>query len=251
MKLKVMSLNIWRGEVLAAALTFLGQEQPDILLLQEVTNGSNPDLEPRYRLREVLQAALGGRYTHFFSRTALNVSSMEKIEEGNAIFTTLPILNTKTVFFSGKYGEYVDIPPNFPLCPRNLQHITLEVGEESLHVINFHGVWDLDGSNASPARQKMVAAVMSETTDPGHYIIGGDTNAEADNPAMQPLETTFHNVFGRERTTSFNMRRTTNPAYGHVAVDMFYISPGITVLSHASPDVDISDHLPMLLTVEL
>ncbi len=251
MSIKIICLNIWRGELLDNALTFLLAEQPDILMLQEVTNGQDPSLPKRYRLVETLQSQLGEEYSYHFAPTLMNDCRAGKIEEGNAVFSRLPIVTQHTVFFSGVYGDYVDRPENYALCPRSLQHVMLAAGAVPLHVINFHGIWDIDGKNPSLARQKMVEAVMAETGERGHYVIGGDTNATADNPAMQPLEKNFHTVFGNTRITGFNMRRKTNPAYGYVVVDMLYTSPDIKIVSSASPDIDVSDHLPMILEIEV
>ena len=252
MTIKILSLNTWRGELLAEMLEYVGREQPDILMLQEVTNSERTDLPDQFRLRETLQNKLGARFGCHFAPTMANNRREGKIQEGNAIFSRYPIVDSSVIFFSGKYREdYVDIPENYGSCPRNLQHVTLAVGNHQLHIINFHGIWSRDGQISTPAHVDMVTTIMNEIDLPGQYIVGGDTNSESSNPAMRPLEQNCTNAFGNRRITSFNMRRKTNPAYGHCVVDLLYASPAIEILSAVSHDVDVSDHLPMLLTISL
>lgn len=221
-------------------------------MLQEMTNGTASPLPSRLKLLQTLSSELGSDYTHRFAPTMINTHAEGKVQEGNAIFSKLPIDSTRSVFFSGEYGDYLDIPENYGRCPRNLQHLVLDAGGKKLHVINFHGIWDLNGKDPTAARRTMIDAIMTETKSDGFYIIGGDTNAEADNPVMERLGEKYTTVFGQDpAVTGFNMRRKTNPAYGHVIVDHLYISPEITVLSHSRPDVDISDHLPMIVEIDI
>ena len=42
------------------------------------------------------------------------------------------------------------------------------------------------------------------------------------------------------------MKRKTDPGYAAAVVDMIFISKNIEVISHDCPQVDISDHLPLV-----
>jgi endonuclease/exonuclease/phosphatase family metal-dependent hydrolase len=53
-------------------------------------------------------------------------------------------------------------------------------------------------------------------------------------------------VFGEELKTTFNMKHKDNPGYATAAVDMMFISPDIKVSEKACPEVDVSDHLPLV-----
>lgn len=83
-----------------------------------------------------------------------------------------------------------------------------------------------------------------------HVILAGDTNAKPTNQAMRNLEKHFVSVFGDELTTTFNMKRKTNPGYATAAVDLMYISPDLEVIQKACLDVDVSDHLPLVVTLQ-
>jgi len=59
------------------------------------------------------------------------------------------------------------------------------------------------------------------------------------------------NIFGNELKTSFNMRRKDNPGYATACVDMLFVSSDIKVMDKVCPDVDISDHLPLVATLRI
>lgn len=47
------------------------------------------------------------------------------------------------------------------------------------------------------------------------------------------------------------MRRKSNPGYATSVVDMIFTSPDIRVVSKSCPDVDLSDHFPLIATLEI
>jgi endonuclease/exonuclease/phosphatase (EEP) superfamily protein YafD len=82
-------------------------------------------------------------------------------------------------------------------------------------------------------------------------ILGGDTNAKPTNKSMINLENSLLSVFGNNLATTFNMSQKTDPGYATAAVDMLFISHEIKVISSECPQVNISDHLPLIATLEL
>jgi endonuclease/exonuclease/phosphatase family metal-dependent hydrolase len=65
------------------------------------------------------------------------------------------------------------------------------------------------------------------------------------------LENSLLSVFGNSLATTFNMSQKTNPGYATAAVDMLFISREIKVTSSECPQVNISDHLPLIATLEV
>ncbi len=93
--------------------------------------------------------------------------------------------------------------------------------------------------------------IIEAITDVPNVILGGDTNARPTNKAMMAIEEHLDSVFGTELTTTFNMERKHNPGYATSVVDMLFVSSNISVQSHSCPDVDISDHLPLIVTFKV
>jgi len=252
MQLKFISLNLWQGgNLFDAILEFLIKENPDILVMQEVYDGKDPALERKYRSFDILQEQLKYPATAF-APAFLDNRKEGKIPQGNAIFSKFPIVNTNVTFFNEPYREdYTEIPENFPVCPRNLQHAELDTPAGAVNVFNLQGVWDLDGDNYSVQRKRMSDVIIAETTGKSNVLLAGDTNAKPTNKAMRDIEQHLKSVFGTELATSFNMRRKTNPGYATAVVDLMYVSPEVAIVTKDCPDIDISDHRPLVVTLKI
>ncbi len=253
MQIKLISLNIWNGEALDAAVEFLTAEKPDIVVLQEVHNGTNPELSPMYRTLEELKSRLGLPYCDF--EPCLLVNRKEgKLPWGNATFSRFPITSREAVFFNGPFMEdYVEdkTGANNHSMPHVLLGTKLDTPAGEVNVYNLHGTWDLDGDNFSEKRRQMSEAVIAAAKGKPNFIVAGDTNAKPTNQAMINIEDHLASVFGHELTTTFNMSRKDNPGYATAAVDMVYVSPDIRVIAKSCPNVDVSDHLPLIVTLEI
>jgi endonuclease/exonuclease/phosphatase (EEP) superfamily protein YafD len=175
-----------------------------------------------------------------------------KIVGGNAVLSKLPIAQTNITFFAYPYrDDYIATPDNWPKRPRNLQHVEILSDAGVLNVFNFHGVWDIDGDNFSEQRRQMSETILKAIDGKQNVILTGDSNAKETNPAMRAIEQYLQSVFGDEWSTSFNMRRKDNLGYASAVVDHMYVSPEIRVVSKSMPDVDISDHLPLVVELEI
>jgi len=162
MIVKVISLNLWYGgKLFEDILTFLRREDADILLLQEVYSETNHRLPKNYRSIEILNQELN-YMSYDFAPAMLDKLPEGKVESGNAVFSKFPITSSHATFFNEPYRvrEALD-PKEFPTTPRNLQHVTLDLGSKELNVFNFQGVWDLDGDNFSPQRQHMSDVIIA------------------------------------------------------------------------------------------
>jgi hypothetical protein len=208
-------------------------------------------LPAQYRSIGVLQAALSYPY-HHFAPAIIDRLPVGKLDNGNGIFSKFPVSAPKIVFFNESYGERDPFDASsYPTTPRNLQEVTITVGDSLVSLFNFQGVWDLEGDNYSPHRQRMSEVIIEAIKDHPNVILGGDTNAKPTNKAIQAIEAHLKNIFGTELKSTFNMRRKDNPGYATACVDMIFVSPTIEVIEKSCPDVDISDHLPLIVTLDI
>ena len=254
MKLKVVCLNVWIGGVLHDdIIDFLRTQDADIIALQEVLQSDDKKLPIQFRTLDGLEQ-LGYLYQEF-APAMIDRFPWGDIPNGNAVLSKLPIKAQEVTFFDGTLSPDTPRSPfdpaSFPITPRNLQHVVIDADGTEVNLFNFQGVWDLDGDNVSPQRQKMSDTILCETTGKQHVIVTGDTNARHTNPVMRKLEENLTSVFGDSLTTSFNMRRKSNPGYATSVVDLMYVSDDLTVVSKSCPDVDISDHLPLVVELEV
>jgi endonuclease/exonuclease/phosphatase family metal-dependent hydrolase len=246
MDIKVVTLNIWLGGTLQEEyLQFLKAQDADILLLQEVNNGEDAKLKPQYRSMQVLKQQLKYPYEIFVPEYLDITHTDGKAQTGNAILSKFPITSSDITDFLPYTEEYQDVEGNYHNCPYNMLHVTLDTPVGKLEVFNMHGVWDLDGDNFSPLRQKMSKLVISAVEGKERVILAGDTNARPTNKAMVAIGEHLRSVFGHELKSTFNMRHKENPGYATSVVDAMYVSSDIEVLEHDCPDVNVSDHMPL------
>lgn len=238
MIIKVVSLNMWLGGALFDdILLFLQKQNADIVLLQEVFNGEDRELSAQHRSMQILREKLGYPYDDFAAAFRDFDHTNGKAERGDAILSKFPIIKRSNVFFSESgYSEvYRDVPRNYSDCPRELEHVTIQTAVGDIDVFNLQGIWDLDGDNDSPARQKMSDTILAEIAGKKHVILGGDSNARPTNPAIKRITEQLKDVFAGELTSTFNMRRKTNPGYATSVVDLLLVSPHITVRQNHVP----------------
>lgn len=252
MVLKIVCLNLWQGgNLLPGIINFLRQENADILGLQEVYNGTDPELADKYRSLEVIKSNLEYEYSDF-APAFLDNKPEGQIEQGNAVFSKLPIKGSNVTFFNEPYRtDYEETLENFPTCPRNLQHVVVMAEATEINFFNFQGVWDMDGDNYSPQRQRMSSIILKAIEGKTNVILMGDTNAKPTNQAIKNIKKELKTVFKDSVTTTFNMRRKDNPGYATAAVDMMFVSHNIQVLNRTIPPVDISDHLPLVVDLKV
>lgn len=252
MKIKIISLNIYEGgQFLDRIIEFFKNEDADILALQEVYSSKDPSLLNRFRSVEILSKELPG-YNIFFATEFIDNRKEGKIPQGNALFSKYPITSKKVTFLNRSMDKQYDSKPeNWQTVSRNMQIATISTPVGTISVINFHGIWDLDGDNFSELRQKMSQKILNEIKGKEKLILAGDTNAKPTNRAIKALEHHLNSVFGRSLTTTFNMKHKDNPGYATAAVDMIFTSRDIRVISKSAPNMDLSDHLPLIAELKL
>ncbi len=244
--LKLITVNIWEGgKLLDNLLEFLEREKPDILLCQEVYNATASDLSPRFRSMKELER-LNFPYS-LFAPAGIWITDDGCGEQGNAIFSRFPLTAESKTYFYGKYVEIEDNLENRPHLPRIIQHATAETPLGELNLLNIHGVYDLDGDSFSESRQKMGEKILATAKPLSNVIIAGDTNAPLSNQMIKEIAKVYPSALAQNPPkTTFNMKRKTNPGYASVAVDNIFASPNLRFENTSVPDVDISDHLPVI-----
>ncbi len=281
MHLKIICLNVWIGGVLFEEIVeFLQKEQPDIILLQEVYFGEEESVVPhktaqpsplasQYRTYQELIKRLGYAYGHFAPAFIEEIGGHDalvtidgpaplEIAQGNAILSKYPLREVSVTHFDVPFGKRVNEYSAYEFSPRNLQHVTvaLPTGTD-LHLLNTQGIWGENGED-SPRRlemgQKIVQELVGEDGEIRSVILAGDFNVLPHTQTISIIEKKLKNVFKDELKTTFNVKRKDlkkYPGFAQAVVDMFFVSPDISVISHSCPDVDISDHLPLVVEVEV
>lgn len=257
MKLKFIHLNIFMGGLFWDNLvSFLKSEQPDILAMQEVYECADPNAQPRFNTLANLQKVLALPYKAY-------APTMRRMSEGKIFLSPAPLWGTA---FLSKFPltqvstHYLDVPYNDhwiddgqyeTSVPRAMQYATADVGEAALHLFNVHGIWSTHGKDTE-RRLAMSKMIVEKIQDKHPAILCGDFNVNEGTESMNLIGHTMTDLFRGERVTSFNMKRKpADSGYKDAIVDFVFTSPDVRTLSHKQPNVDASDHLPLVCEFEL
>lgn len=254
MTVRVLCLNVWLGGILwDEMIDFLKEESADILLLQEVYNGDSSFDKIQYRCFSELKQMLQYEYAQF-APTFIEDAEGKEIVQGNAILSKYPLEEIGVSFYDVPFEKRdPDDSTKYHLTPRTLQHVVATVGEKKLHLFNTQGIWGTHGKDTD-RRLAMADHILEKVSGQIPLVLAGDFNVEDDTKTIGKIKAQLVCVFENQLTSSFNLRRkdiVKNPGFATSVVDMMFVSPDIKLRSSVTPDVDVSDHRPLVCEIEL
>ena len=252
--MKIVSLNVWNGgRLFEQAKQFLVEQQADIYFLQEVYDGKRTDIEPRFRMVEELKKVFP---THeaYFAPAYLDTRKEEgDIEDGNLLLSRWPLINRQNIFIDIPYGTYEqDTMTDWSKSPSTIQKAQVEIEGKIITLLNVHGPWNLNGTIDDERRGKMKDLILKEISE--HTILAGDFNVRPETNTIRGIEEKMINVFKGTLSTTFNLQRKNldvRPGYATAVVDMIFLTPNFKIQSKLCPQVDVSDHLPLVADIDL
>jgi endonuclease/exonuclease/phosphatase family metal-dependent hydrolase len=257
MKIKFITLNTEHGGKLFDNIaSFIREENPDIVTFQEIFDSKEQENEKRFRAFEEFGSAFSDLlpFSAFKSSCFFINDDYEKgAEYGNAVFSKFEITKNEKTEINAPYG-IVDERGLYDYSeePGILQCVTLSVAGIELNIFNLHGVWGHDGGD-NQRRIAMANTILDKIKGYDHVILAGDTNFTKE--AVKTIEiiesSGVKSVFGDSLKSTFNMRHKTDPGYATAAVDMIFTSQDIKVLESKMPQVDVSDHYPLMAILEI
>lgn len=250
MKIKHITLNIWQGNLLDTILSFLKKENADIVHLQEVYNGEDETLPKKFRAMDILRRELGFEYS-VFHPSFIDTRTIGDIEQGNAIFSKYKIISSKNIFFDVPFGKFDDEHArSWEFEPLSMIHAIISVNNFNFESINVHGIWGLDGKD-NKRRIAMSGKIIEEIKDKNNVLLSGDFNAQPNTVTIQNIEKYLLNVFKGTLKTTFNMKHKKDLGYATAVVDMIFVGKNMKVVSKSNPSDDVSDHTPLVVTVDI
>ncbi len=250
MVLKIVSINVNHGgEQIYELEQFIREENPDIIFIQEAYNSLNEAKEKRLQTVRLFSEWIGTDYNAF--QAAYHDGDVA-VDRGSAIISRFPVIESGGIVFNSPYTTiYNEVSlGDWSNQPRVLQTATVEINKNRLHLINIHGVWDFHGKD-SERRHAQSRRILELAADKSPLIIAGDFNMNPDTQAIRFLEESYKSVFGNELKTTFNMKKKSNPDFGSAVVDLMFVTKDITIMSKKCPEVDISDHLPLIVEIKI
>jgi hypothetical protein len=258
--LRIVSLNLWGGLALDPLLDFVRRQAPaaDLFCFQEaIAAPEHLDLECGFRT--TLYRDLAETLPDFEGTFDSVVSWPEPTPDGREIRVpfglatfacrTLPISSRRAAHVVD-HQDTLDAVPGLHVVVRWLQLTEVRIPCGTLLVANFHGIARPGTKLDSDERLEQSRAIrrVLDAHD-GPVALVGDFNLLPETESVRLLERGLRNlVIERGIPTT---RSRLNPYFGtpqeQPHADYAFISPELHVAEFTVPDVQVSDHLPMIL----
>lgn len=230
---KIIFLNCWEGKLLEPLKQFIEIQKTDtdVFCLQEAPSAVQVAFDEILRSYSKVSAdkPKSGTPGEYFTP-----SQVTYVRTGIEVVSSSPVLDTPDNGFA-LYTE-------------------LAVGTKPVHILNLHGI-PHPGKLDTPARITQSQAFIDFFKNKqGARIIGGDLNVLPETQSVQM----FGNSGYRDLIEEYRIKTTRNrlvwerfPDNPLYYSDYIFMDTNTTVRNFTVPDMEISDHLPLILEIQL
>lgn len=258
--MQLVCVNAWMGLRLAALTEFIKKSAPetDIFCFQEVYSSRHALVNAngeQLNLLELLSRELPGFRAAFHPKHLVEQPALSGVSVplGNAIFvrTTIPTLGSGGFFPIGKFEH----APDEHRFVGTLQFEKLQYGSGTLLVVNVHGMseWPKGDSQKRLEQSLRIHEYLARETGP--RLMCGDFNTFPDTESIRLVGQGLVNQvqkFGVTTTRSeINRQLHQGKPMIDTISDYMFTSPDITVASLEAPELEVSDHLPLIVNFSL
>lgn len=262
--LRVVSLNLWGGYVFEPLLAFVREQAAtaDLFCFQETLDA--PALRPlacgfRTTLYRDLAEALPAFAGAFDPLVAWDEPPVDgaalHVGFGLATFVrrTLPVRSRRAVWIVD-HDDTLDAADGLYRVTRWLQTTEVATPAGTLLVGNYHGIarpgTKLDTDDRL-AQSRGLRRALAEHAGPAVLI--GDFNLLPETASVRMLEAGLRNLVVERGipTTRSRLNAYFGTPQEQPHADYAFVSPGLRVVDFQVPDRAISDHLPLLLTLDV
>lgn len=261
--MKILFLNIWGGEKLSAVTEFLSEVSADVLCLQEVffSEDTHRFIEGRTgkqlhtNLFEEVQTVLpshrglfvGGEKGYIYEGAVDHHQEFGLASFVRSDFSILDHGEVQITDVPGKHGYF-----------RNLQYIKLKTKKTPLLICNLHGLHIHHDKTDTPERISQSKNILNfldqyqeKSEEELHIVLGGDFNLRKETRSLKMIASYgFRNLIEEYEipTTRSDLydRKEESPF-----ADYCFVSPEIQVNDFKVPNINISDHLPLILDIAI
>lgn len=258
MQLKILQLNLWAGIKFSHIKDFLQSNDFDILCFQEVTgqNMQNANAKSERDLFQALQMLLGTTHKSELAIAMHFTSDPVHAYQGNAIFyrNDFTLVGKNTLTLSHGIDPFPSERKTYEEVGRNALHLTLSKEGKTFDVLTTHLPWaksPIEEPHQTEQNAKLIAYLQQLQHS---FILAGDFNLTPDQPTVLKLEKYARNLtkeYGITNTLDRKSHKIFQTLPQGIAVDYIFVSPQIKVHDFTVIDEGLSDHLGLVVTVEI
>ena len=230
--MKIIFLNTWDGTVKKEIERFITNHSKDteIFCLQEI-----------YEKMKVLCKDLFQEY--MVASDYKHINDNESYFQNTYVRRDLSVISKKTLL-KNTQGTGLAV------------YTQIQNGNKTLHVCNVHGVSQPGDKTDNKNRLQQSLEIINFFKEiKGLKIIGGDFNLEFDTQSVKMFEENGYKNLIKDFNIPTTRNRLTWEKYPEEGkqyfADYVFVSPDVPIKEFSVPNIEISDHLPMILDIEL
>lgn len=240
MQIKILQWNVWYKEDIEKVAAVLKQIQPDIASLQELTIGlqeAHPDTV-QYLAEQL------GNYNEFHNE--VNFGDWSQV---NAIISRYPLSNQTSTWINEPTGS-----GGFDDEYRAYLEVNIDINGKELCVGTTHMSFT-DRFQETERKYQETEKLLEYTADKQtNFVLTGDLNALPDSYTIKKLSEKLKNA-----GPDFDQKTWTTKPFSYEGfeantldwrLDYTFTTPDLKIVSADIIKTNISDHLPLLLTLE-
>ncbi len=230
MKLKILSWNIWCSGIYSEIEKFLKDNNPDIILLQEVM-----DKDPKLPVVNLLKD-MGYEYVYI---PVIEVDWLEGgYKMGNAIFSKYPIVSSKEHWLSVQK-------------PRLALQADIKIEDKIFHFFSIHLLHT--HQQESEIQNEQINDLL-KVLPKERVIIGGDFNSVPESYVIKKMEENFNNS-DKSNNPTWCLYEDGCPRCKKTVLDIrldyIFLSNDIKSFEPKVEESKASDHLPISVIIEI
>lgn len=228
--MKILFLNTWHGKLRVPLTKFIQTQLHDthLFCFQEV--------------RDDMILICEELLTRYKSITATkHITQTDYFAQASYLHTDISIISSETLLH------------RFPACGLGIySHIQYQ--NQDVHVINMHGISKPGDKQDTQGRLQQSSAIIDLLKNKeGVKIIGGDFNLLPETQSVSMFEENGYRNLIKDYVIDTTRNRLAWEQYPckQLHADYVFVSQDIKVTGFSVPKNEISDHLPLLLDIEL
>lgn len=258
--MRIISLNTWGARVPVPYFNFIRKHasDTDVFCLQEVWSSRknlSKQLISGQTVNQLQQtAALLADFVPVYCSFETNVNNYDGSDPKDSAFGVAIFVKTRHELLAASecfvfLARNSMVGQDARTLGRNVQHVQLGVNGKILNLFNFHGLWNGNGKTDTPQRleqSKRVVEFLSKFASP--KILIGDFNLLPDTESLGILKSGMRDLIEENSITNTRSSYYTKDVK---FADYALVTPDVKVSKFTVMPDEVSDHLPLMLDIEL
>lgn len=259
--MKLLNLNIGiKLDNTKEVLDFIKSENADICTFQEAMNAVDDSCFDIFKSKNDIVKLEQYKYNSFAPLfiaegiTKNNVVVRDfggKAEQGSLILSKFKIKEHYNQFYYNSYKYEYDAT-NFrekDWC-RSIQNAILEIDGKEIQIINIHGIWNKD-KLGDERTIKQSEFILSKIRKDIPVIVVGDFNLLPNTQSIKILNSELINTIEKYNIKSTRPEFDDGLDTGNIVCDYIFVNDKVKINDFKVINIDISDHLPLLLDFDI